>query len=450
MMSTMSNGSEGKDRDLVVVGTFIHALGLGQVEILEETALGVRAGKIVFIDKTKNLADRLKEFSITPDKCLHLEKHQFVIPGFVDSHAHAPQLPFMGTGSDLQLLPWLKKYTYPTEAKIASNHEYATEVYKKCVTRTLKSGSTTVCYYATIDVRSTLTLVDIVESVGQRAYIGKVNMDRNSPDNYIEQTKDSMENTRKFVQDVIARKNSLITPCVTPRFAISCTPELMAQLGDLAQEYSLPVQTHISENLDEVKAVTEMFPDCQSYTDVYDQAGLLGERTVLGHGVYLSPEELQMLKSRGSGISHCPNSNFCLCSGVLDVRRPLQAGVKVGLGTDFAGGNSPSMLDAIKRGMEAAVVTSLNASEKEDGGERLSYKDMFFLATLGSCQVMGLEGVVGNFTVGKDFDALVIDPKADDSPFDVFAEETIEERFQKYLFLGMWRKNVRSFFSCRH
>ncbi|RUS71139.1 hypothetical protein EGW08_021105 [Elysia chlorotica] len=181
--------------------------------------------------------------------------------------------------------------------------------------------------------------------------------------------------------------------------------ELMQDLAKIATEHSLPIQTHISENREEVKMIAGMYPQSKNYTDVYVQAGLLGDKTILAHGVYLSDLELEVIRTRGSGISHCPNSNFSLKSGILDVRKVMKAGVKLGLGTDFAGGHSPSMLDALRRGVTAANIYSFSPGF-EPGEPLVTYRDLFRLATLGSAQVLGISDVVGNFEVGKQFDGI--------------------------------------------
>ncbi|XP_059175102.1 guanine deaminase-like [Physella acuta] len=421
--------------DLVFVGTLVHSTKTKSLEVLTDTAIAVRNGKIIFVTSKDQLSTVLEKYQISQDDVIYL-KQKFLMPGFVDSHAHAPQFSFVGTGSGLELLPWLQTYTYPTETRFLSDDQFASDVYNKCVNRTLRNGTTTVCYFATIDRRSTMTLVDAVARQGQRAFIGKVNMDTNSPDSYRESRDQSVSDTRRFIKDVLDKKNPLITPCITPRFAVTCSMELMKQLGHLATEFSLPVQTHISENVGEIELVSQLFPDTRSYTEVYDRAGLLGSKTILAHGVHLSRDELRLIKDRDSGISHCPNSNISLCSGILDVRKALDVGVKVGLGTDFAGGHSPSMLDAIRRGAESANILKQQTLLKEESVTPLTYMDMFRLATLGSSEVLGLDDVIGNFSVGKEFDAIVVNAYVKGGPFDVFVTDNIDDVIQKFIFLG--------------
>ncbi|GFR86296.1 guanine deaminase-like [Elysia marginata] len=411
-MNGVMNGVVKKKKDLVVQGCFVHSVGNVSMLVQEEMVMGIQDGRIVFFDNKDKLNALLKSFEMNKENFISLERNQFIVPGFIDSHAHAPQYTFMGSGGDLPLLPWLQKYTFPAETRIDTDKTFSRDVYEKCV----------------------------------RAFIGKVNMDINSPENYIETREESVKATHRFLEDILSRKNPLLTPCITPRFAVSCSNELMVDLAKIAKEKSLPIQTHISENRDEVKMIASMFPEAKNYTDVYDRAGLLNDTTILAHGVYLTDEELQVIAQRGSGISHCPNSNFSLKSGILDVRKVWEAGVKIGLGTDFAGGHSPTMLDAIRRGVTAANVLYFSQQPDHQATvDPITYKDIFKLATLGSAQVLGISDVVGNFEVGKQFDALLIDPDVKHSSLDVFSTDTREDIIQKFLFLGDDRNILKVF-----
>jgi guanine deaminase len=178
-----------------------------------------------------------------------------------------------------------------------------------------------------------------VHKLGQRAFVGKVNMDRNSPTFYSESTIESLDTTKLFISKMAALDiSNLVIPCITPRFAPSCTPELMTNLAELAEKFNIPIQSHLSETLGELAWVKELHPDIKDYCSVYDSFGLLTEKTIMAHCIHLSEDERQLLKLRKVGISHCASSNFSLGSGVLNVRRLLNEGhEKIGLGTDVAG-----------------------------------------------------------------------------------------------------------------
>ncbi|NWY53354.1 GUAD deaminase, partial [Chionis minor] len=365
---------------------------------------------IVFLEQTDQQEQLAKKWGFKTSDIRELSNHEFFMPGMVDTHIHAPQYSFAGTRVDLPLLQWLTTYTFPTEAKYKDS-DFAEEVYTRVVRRTLKNGTTTACYFATIYTDTSLLLAEIVDKFGQRAFVGKVCMDMNdSVPQYKEITADSVQETER------------VQPVITPRFGPSCTEDLLCALGDLAQARDLHVQSHISENEDEVKLVENMFPAYQNYTELYDKNKLLTSKTVMAHACYLSEEELKLFSLRGAAISHCPNSNFSLRSGVLDVQKVLKHNVKLGLGTDVAGGYSASMLDAIRKTMMAS--NSLQINKVNETG--LTLEEAFQLATLGGSQALGLDDVIGNFEVGKEFDALLINMKASDSPFDLFSADNFE------------------------
>jgi len=274
--------------------------------------------------------------------------------------------------------------------------------------------------------------------------------------------------------------DDLVTATIIPRFVPSCTSAMMHALGRLSSLHNLPVHSHLSESPGEIEWVKQLHPDCASYGDVYYQHGLMHERTYMAHCVHCSKGERSLMRDTGCGVVHCPSSNFMLKSGVCDVRRLLVEGVKVGLGTDIAGGCSSSMFDSIRQCViasrtasfgqypddEEVVEAAVDASATiavaagavgdiipsdgaaEEGGnvgganvggdptEPLNYAEAFHLATMGGASVLGLDDKIGNFFPGKSLDALIIDPHADDSNFDLFGLETVDEIFEKFLFLG--------------
>ncbi|KAG9486772.1 hypothetical protein GDO78_006911 [Eleutherodactylus coqui] len=317
--------------------------------------------------------------------------------------------------------------------------------------RTLRNGTTTACYFATIHTDASIVLADAASQYGQRAFIGKVCMDRNDTyQKYSETTEESIRETKR------------VKAIITPRFAISCSERLLNELGKFAEEQNLHIQSHISESPAEIKEVLRLFPDYKNYTEVYDRNKLLTNKTVMAHGCYLTNEELHVFRERGAAISHCPNSNISLCSGHLDVRNALNQRVKVGFGTDVAGGYSVSLLDAIRKAIETSKILFMerskwdtNKTENEVKGSMtpkginrdaqndkmeknnvLSYKEAFRLATLGGSEALSIDHIIGNFEVGKEFDALLINPDAKDSPFEVFSHIPKEEMLQKFLILG--------------
>ncbi|XP_053263760.1 guanine deaminase isoform X2 [Podarcis raffonei] len=368
---------------LLFRGTFAHSSRSSPLDILAGHLLGVdESGKIAFLEPAEEQEKLAKKWGFKASDIRELSNNEFFMPGLVDAHIHAPQYSFAGTRIDLPLLQWLKEYTYPTEAKFKDN-DFVEEVYTRVVRRTLKNGTTTACYFGTIHTDASLLLADIIDKFGQRAFVGKVCMDINeSFEEYKETTTESIKETERFVRGVLDKKYPRVHPIVTPRFGPSCTEELLNSLGKLAKIHDLHVQSHISESEGEMKLVEKLFPTYQNYTELYDKNNLLTNKTIMAHGCHLSDEELQVFNLKGAAIVHCPNSNISLCSGLLNARKVLQHRVKLGLGTDVAGGYSASMLDAIRKAIMVSNIIHIN---KEDE-TCLTLKEVFQLATLGGSQ----------------------------------------------------------------
>lgn len=408
-----------------------------------------------------DLRDALTQIGV-PDgrySLVTLEHGEFIMPGLIDTHIHACQLPNLGLGGDHELLDWLEKYTYPTERRF-SEIDYAARIYPEIVERIINSGTTTSCYYGTLHLEATKLLADIVRSKGQRAFVGKCNMDRNCPSYYIEPSAHvSLETTKLLVAHIQNLPQSsagepLVHPVVTPRFAISCTEQLLTDLKKYVETNPhIAIQTHISENQQEVKKTLELFPDCTSYAGVYDKYKLLRSNTILAHGVYLTDEEMKLIAQRGAGVSHCPASNFYLGSGMARVRKLLDHGVKVGLGTDVSGGNSPSVLYAIQMASNTSKMVAILPNE---GGKKFDVAMLLYLATLGGAEVCCLQDRIGSFKEGKAFDALLVNvrddsgnpavwgynPNRDLAEGDCLRKEVLKEWLERFFFCGDDR-NIR-------
>lgn len=268
-------------------------------------------------------------------------------------------------------------------------------------------------------------------------------MNRASFEALIETTASSVADTRAFIEYVHAinacfdgtETKPLVTPIITPRFAISCTSDLLMELGKLAEEYKIPIQSHLCETPIEITSTMELFKDSANYTAIYADHGLLNHRSIMAHCVHMKEEEWALMKQVNAGISHCANSNFNIKSGMAHVRKMLDLDLKVGLGTDVAGGYSSSVLDALRCARLCSIA--------RDPERSLSIHELFYLATMGGAQVMGLEDTIGNFEVGKEFDAILVNTAAKGSPVDVFAHDTIQSMFEKYLFVGDDRNNEK-------
>ncbi|KAG5729678.1 putative guanine deaminase, partial [Termitomyces sp. T112] len=369
------------------------------------------------------LQDTLANKGLVDVDIIQLQPGEFLLPGFIDTHTHAPQFPNLGRGQHYKLLEWLEHVTFPMEAKF-SDVEFARTSYQSVVRRVIDCGTTTCCYYGTLHLEATKLLADIVHANGQRAFVGKCNMDRKSPNYYIEPSAEvSIRDTKALISHVRSLHSPsetqdilpLVQPILTPRFAISCTPELLTSLGELASsDPSLHIQTHISENLSEIEVVRNLFPDSPHYAGVYDHFGLLRSNTILAHGVWLEDAEMELIAKRKAGISHCPTSNLNLSSGTAPVGAYLDKGIKVGLGTDVSGGFSPSILNAIQNTSITSKVVAmqngdLGKSETTFVNRQFSLATLVYLATMGGAEVCDIDKRVGSFAPGKSFDALLID-----------------------------------------
>lgn len=357
-----------------------------------------------------------------------------IIPGLIDLHLHAPQYSFRGIGMDMELLDWLNTYTFPEEAKY-NDIAYAKRAYNYFV-EDLKNGATTRAnVFATIHTPATLLLMEMLEESGLVSNVGKVNMDRNSPVNLCEVSAEkSFEDTVKWME-LSQEKFQNTKPIITPRFIPSCTNELLEDLGNLQKETGLPVQSHLSENPEEIEWVKSLCPKSKNYADAYLQHGLLGGKnckTVMAHCVHSNAKEKELLKKQGVFVAHCPNSNTNLASGIAPVREYMDADMHVGLGTDIAGGYSSSIFDAMS---QAIQVSKLYWRLVDDTKEPLTVAEAFYLATKGGGEFFGK---VGSFEEGYEFDAVVLDDSATSCPF----EETLEQRFERLVYL-FTEKNVK-------
>ncbi|KAI9509346.1 guanine deaminase [Russula earlei] len=408
----------------IFYGPIVNPKSLSSFQTLPRCLVAVGpSGEIDWIEEDvpkRALQDILAQHRSLDVPLLTLKHGEFLLPGFVDTHTHAPQVPNIGSGQQYELLDWLHEVTFPMEARFG-DVDFARRAYSLIVKRIIDSGTTTCCYYGTLHLEATTILAEIVNGYGQRAFVGKCNMDRNSPEHYVEPSvSESIDATLCLISRIRSLPQPrLVEPVLTPRFAISCTSDLMYQLGDIARaDPSLRIQTHMSENLGEVRKTLDLFPTASSYADVYDKHGLLGQRTILAHAIHLEQDEVVLVKERGAGVSHCPASNFNLRSGVCPVGKLLDHGIKVGLGSDVSGGFSPSILTAIQQASIASKVLAMQAPIASSGptryaGHHLPLATLLHLATLGGAQVCGLENRIGSFAPGKAFDALLVSVRGD-------------------------------------
>lgn len=353
--------------------------------------------------------------------------NRLIIPGMSDLHMHAPQYTFRGTGMDLELLDWLNQETFPEEARYG-DLDYADRAYTIFAENMKRGATTRACIFGTLHREATELLMEKLEQTGIRAMVGKVNMDRNSPDILRERdAKESAEDTKVWLREVAEKRASgqwtHVEPILTPRFIPSCTDELMRELKKIQTEYRLPVQSHLSENFGEIGWVKELCPDSKFYGDAYDQFGLFGGDgcpTVMAHCVHSGEEEQQLMKERGVWVAHCPQSNTNLSSGIAPIREYLDRGLKVGLGSDVAGGSTESIFRAIT---DAIQVSKLRWRLVDETRKPLTFAEGFYLATKGGGSFFGK---VGSFEEGYELDAVVLDDSSFKSPRPLTPEQRLE------------------------
>ena len=362
---------------------------------------------------------------------------RLLIPAMNDLHVHAPQYRNQGIAMDLELLPWLQKYTFPEEMKYA-DLGYAERMYRRFVRDLWRFGTMRACVFATIHTESTLLLMRLFQEAGMGALVGKVAMNRNCPEGLSE----SVEEMVRGYESIIGELNgALVRPIITPRFIPSCTPEMHHACGELAAKYQLPVQSHLSENKDEIALVQLLEKESSCYGDAYDHYGLFGQTpTVMAHCVWTEGEELELMKRRGVMVAHCPTSNFNVASGMAPIRKFLDEGLQVGLGSDISGGHDLSIFRMMVYAIQVSKIHYQRQREQPSSGSKarfITLSEAFWLATKSAGSFFGR---VGTFEPGYAFDALVIDDS--DLNHDHYS---LLERLERYIYIGDDRQIMHRF-----
>lgn len=350
-----------------------------------------------------------------------------IIPGLVDLHVHAPQYTYRGLGMDLELIDWLDINTFPEEAKY-EDVDYAEKAYRIFVDDLKKSTTTRACIFATIHKDATDVLMEMLEESGLHTFVGKVNMDRNSPDYLREKSVEEVSDNTALWIEKSRKKYRHTYPILTPRFIPSCTDGCMEELSKLQKKYRIPMQSHLSENLGEIAWVKELCPKTSFYGEAYSQHDLFGGAcpTLMAHCVYSGEEEINLMKENDVFIVHCPTSNTNISSGIAPVRMYLDREMKMGLGSDVAGGHSLAMFDTI---VDTIQVSKLRWRLMDQSQKALTVDEAFYLATKGGGEFFGK---VGSFEKGYEFDAVVLDDENIPTP----RRLTLKERLERLIYLS--------------
>lgn len=397
----------------VIKGNILHTPSFGKVEVLPR-------GYIV-VDENGIIEGIYAENEYKSDKDIVYDfGDKLILQAMCDMHVHGPQYPMMGLGLDEPLMSWLQKYTYPQESRF-SNQEYATSTYRNFTNALAENGTTRACVFGTVHVDATIQLMAAMQSKGIKGFVGKVNMDRNCHDSLRETSDSSIEETMRWLDLCQFFKD--VKPIITPRFTPACTRDLMNRLGDIVLEDDMPVQSHMSESVEEIRTVGQLEPNSRGYWDTYMQTGLWNSKTLMGHCVWSDEEEMRQMAKAGVFAVHCPTSNFNLSSGMCNVRELLNHGVKVVLGSDVGAGHTLNMFDV----MASAIQVSKEVARKHGKNDPLSTEEVYYLATSAAQEYFGDKP---GFAEGNEFHAIVLD--------DIWLEDTNQltplERLQRALY----------------
>lgn len=360
------------------------------IEYFEDGVLLVENGRVKAVGSTEDMVRQ----GLDLHQCRHFPEH-LLMPGFIDSHIHYPQTSVIASYGE-QLLDWLNNYTFPTELQF-SDPDFAAVAADAFLKFLLQNGTTTAMVYTSVFAQSTHAFFSAAEKMNLRMIAGKVMMDRHAPAELLDTPASSDADCRELIE--LWHNNQRLQYALTPRFAPTSSPEQLAVTGKLYRAYpGLYLQTHLSENQQEIAWIKSLYPSARDYLDVYDHYGLLGPRSVFGHGIHLSDDEVARLAQTQSGIAFCPTSNLFLGSGLLDMARLEDAGIPVSLATDIGGGTSFSQLRTLA---EAYKVLQLQ-------GQCLHPLKGFYMATLGNARALQLDNCIGNFAQGKEADFILI------------------------------------------
>ncbi len=396
----MNTGKAIEEKATLYFATLVHCtndpwiMGASAVQVIDDGYIKVKSGLVDSIGA---------ESDLTPDELSQCNKvdyrGNYIVPGFVDGHLHYPQVGAIASYGE-QLIEWLQKYAFPAEAKF-SDANYAAAAAEFFVQQLLRNGTTSALTFATVHKQSVDALFGAASAVNMRLATGKVMMDRNCPENLRDTAASGYEDSQALIDKWHGKGR--LSYAVTPRFAPTSTEAQLEFSSKLFNDNdNVYLQSHVAENKAEVEWVAELFPWSRSYLDIYDHYGLLGERAVYGHCIYLDDTDLKRMSDSGTVAAFCPTSNLFLGSGLFDLVGAKSRNVRTVLSTDVGGGTSFSMF---RTADEAYKVTQL-------AGNTVTPLQLFYELTLGGAAALSIDSQVGNFVGGKEADFVVLDPNA--------------------------------------
>ena len=360
------------------------------VQIDSDGGVLIKADKIIAVGAAAALR------SAHPEACVHDYGDALLCPGFVDAHVHYPQTAIIASWGK-RLIDWLNSYTFPEELRLA-DPDYAAQIAGRYLDLTLDHGTTTVCSFATVAPHSVDAIFTAAAQRGQRIVAGKTCMDRNAPEGLRDSAQSAYDDSKTLIERWHDKGRARYA--ITPRFTPTSTPDQLAALGALWAEHpDCLMQTHLSEQLDEIAWVRDLVPRARDYLDTYEEHGLIGERALFGHAIHLEPREIDRLAEIGAAVVHCPTSNTFIGSGLFDMAKIAARHIPIGLATDTGGGSSFSMLRTMAAAYEIGQLR----------GTPLHAAQLIWLATAGSARSLHLQDKIGSLTPGLEADITILD-----------------------------------------
>ena len=381
----------------LLLGQTLHFSGNPMTKSWEDTVridsaggVLIEAGKIIAVGAAAALR------SAHPEACVHDYGDALLCPGFVDAHVHYPQTAIIASWGK-RLIDWLNSYTFPEELRLA-DPDYAAQIAGRYLDLTLDHGTTTVCSFATVAPHSVDAIFTAAARRGQRIVAGKTCMDRNAPEGLRDSAQSAYDDSKTLIERWHDKGRARYA--ITPRFTPTSTPDQLAALGALwADHPDCLMQTHLSEQLDEIAWVRDLVPRARDYLDTYEEHGLIGERALFGHAIHLEPREIDRLAETGAAVVHCPTSNTFIGSGLFDMAKIAARHIPIGLATDTGGGSSFSMLRTMAAAYEIGQLR----------GTPLHAAQLIWLATAGSARSLHLQDKIGSLTPGLEADITILD-----------------------------------------
>ena len=353
-----------------------------------------------------------------------------LIPAFSDLHVHAPQYLNRGLEMDMLLDEWLQKCTFPMEAGFA-DMEFAKLVYDAFIDDMLANGTMHACVYGTIHSEATSYLIERMDSRGIKGFVGKVNMDRNAPDDLLEEPEASIRETEEFIGRYSSNRNT--KPLLTPRFAPSCTRGLINGLGKLGRKYGVGMQTHLVESRWEAEQARILFPECSCDTEIYERAGLMDNGPVIGgHFIFPSEDDIRIMRMHDSYAVQCPDATTSVIAGIMQTGALLDSGMRIGLGSDISAGHHIGVYTQAAR---AVQLSKLKEFYEPEGNRKISFPEACWMATKQSGELFG---GTGSLEEGSVFDALVIDGLSDAA-----RKLTPEQTVERFCYIGT-KENIKA------